>query len=152
MLLLTLTKTVEDKNKVIKTWGKTHDFYLMSLNDPNSKYPLYAIRSRRRGMNHAIQNLRLKHPQASIMYQWFNFPNQVIISNFGFTIVSSKIHCLTCLETAVQVDGVGDIEPLVHDAGMWMLQSKILNSMIHTSSSASNCIEWVLCIRIIETH
>ena len=73
----TLAKTVEAKNKVIKTWGKTHDFYLMSLNDPNAKYPLYAIRSRRRGMNHAIQNLRLKHPHASIMYQWFNVPNPI---------------------------------------------------------------------------
>src|SRR5271156_2915334 len=76
-----LEKAVKRKKLQLDTWGNSHAFTMVRLNNPNDAYPYYAIRCKRLGMSGAVKKLRVRNPNSILIYQNTKVPNPINLYN-----------------------------------------------------------------------
>jgi KilA-N domain/Protein of unknown function (DUF3627) len=76
-----LEKAVKTKKLQLDTWGNSHAFTMMRLNENNTKPSYYAIRRKRNSMPNAVKRLRKKYPNSIAVFQSINVPNPINLYN-----------------------------------------------------------------------
>src|SRR5271156_5464453 len=76
-----LEKAVKRKKLQLDTWGNSHAFTMVRLNNPYDAYPYYAIRCKRLGMSGAVKKLRVRNPNSIMIYQNTKVPNPINLYN-----------------------------------------------------------------------
>src|SRR5271156_6827256 len=64
-----LEKIVKIKKLQLDTWGNSHAFTMVRLNNLNGSYPYYAIRCKRLNMSSTVKKLRRRNPNSILMCQ-----------------------------------------------------------------------------------
>src|SRR5271156_7137607 len=76
-----LENAVKTKKLQLDTWGNSHAFTMVRLNNPNDTYPYYALRCKRLGMSGAVKKLRVRNPNSILIYQNTTVPNPINLYN-----------------------------------------------------------------------
>jgi hypothetical protein len=109
-------KEFKKKKLQLDTWGNSHAFTMMRLNDPEARLPLYAIRCKRSAMKDAIIKRRKKHPNSVLIYQNINVPNPVNMYNrlkASGVLNFKRNYCVSPLTEAELITKLGDLYDIV---------------------------------------
>jgi KilA-N domain/Protein of unknown function (DUF3627) len=110
-----LEKVVKAKKLQLDTWGNSHAFSMMRLND-NTKFSYYAIRRKRNNMSSAIKRLRKKHPNSIAVFQCINVPNPINLYNrlrISGVVEFKGNYCTTTIHEIDLITKLGELYSVV---------------------------------------
>src|SRR5271156_337777 len=111
-----LEKAVKRKKLQLDTWGNSHAFTMVRLNNLNDAYPYYAIRCKRLGMSGAVKKLRVRNPNSILIYQNTKVPNPINLYNrlkaCGF-LQFKRNYCRSMVGEADLIRKLGDLHAVV---------------------------------------
>src|SRR5271156_2542762 len=111
-----LEKVVKRKKLQLDTWGNSHAFTMVRLNNLNDAYPYYAIRCKRLGMSGAVKKLQVRNPNSILIYQNTKVPNPINLYNrlkaCGF-LQFKRNYCKSLVGEADLIKKLGDLHAVV---------------------------------------
>jgi KilA-N domain/Protein of unknown function (DUF3627) len=110
-----LEKVVKAKKLQLDTWGNSHAFTMMRLND-NTKFSYYAIRRKRNNMSNAVKRLRKKHPNSIAVFQCINVPNPINLYNrlrISGVVEFKGNYCTTTIQEIDLITKLGELYSVV---------------------------------------